>query len=259
LSSVQRYAAVVRVVILVALLAACGRVQFAPLTDAREDAANEVAVDALDPSLVLWLRMEDDPTDGRLDDSVGTHHATCAVPQCGAQGVGRVGNAVVLDAAQSEYYAIDPVGLPTGPFTVTFWAFIVNSMSGGFQKLVTKRYDTINNSWAVYIELGTNDFLYESAFGPPTTGEFHVLANPAPSGVWIHLAISWDGVTKRGYIDGVPVVNAAATIAFDSGEILLGVDIDDATFLGYFTGSLDELRIYDRRLSDAEIQLQAME
>ncbi|MCU0913907.1 MAG: LamG domain-containing protein [Planctomycetes bacterium] len=89
----------------------------------------------------------------------------------------------------------------------------------------------------------------ESLVDAPTT---------LPSG-WHHVAIAIDSKTMRMtlYLDGVPVGNAATR--------LLPKDLGNATqnWLGrsqywpddaYFTGSLDEFRIYNRVLSAAEVR-----
>jgi len=74
--------------------------------------------------------------------------------------------------------------------------------------------------------------------------------------VWHHLLTTFDGSTVKIFIDGIldkTVFNVPALGQFTSGHV---VAIGGGAFLGNdrFDGALDDLRIYNRVLSDAEIQ-----
>jgi hypothetical protein len=72
---------------------------------------------------------------------------------------------------------------------------------------------------------------------------------------WVHVAMVYDGVDKRIYINGIldassPEVRAAP-IQSSSRPVLLGMREDEGRL---FNGVLDEVQIYDRALSAAEVQ-----
>jgi hypothetical protein len=75
---------------------------------------------------------------------------------------------------------------------------------------------------------------------------------------WFHVAYSFDDVTKVQalYVNG-NLVNAGfvnKSIAYDPHPVLIGAD-DDGGSPGYFyQGAIDELALYDRALTGAEIQ-----
>ena len=71
-------------------------------------------------------------------------------------------------------------------------------------------------------------------------------------GTWHHLALTWDGTTKRGYFDGVADVMAAATIASDATTALSIGERDTASPIS-FLGTVDDLVFYKRVLTQAEI------
>ncbi len=67
---------------------------------------------------------------------------------------------------------------------------------------------------------------------------------------WHHLAATFDGATVSWYGDGRPIGSAAVSNVNTPGEIRMGKRQDNDNF---FPGSVDEVRVYDRALSDGEI------
>jgi len=70
---------------------------------------------------------------------------------------------------------------------------------------------------------------------------------------WAHLAATYDGVTMRLYVNGVPVVSRAQTGAIETSTNPLQIG-GDSIYGQYFMGRIDEVRIYNRALSAAQIQ-----
>ena len=66
---------------------------------------------------------------------------------------------------------------------------------------------------------------------------------------WVHLAMSCDGTQTRIYYNGLFVasINAANT---QFGQLAVGVNRGMATT---FDGEIDDVRVYNRPLSDAEV------
>jgi hypothetical protein len=81
-----------------------------------------------------------------------------------------------------------------------------------------------------------------------------LLGNGAISGgVWVHLATTYDGTTQRVFVNGVEVSNAAVTGAIDTSAGALRIGGNDVWTGEYYNGLIDEVRIYDRALTAAEI------
>jgi hypothetical protein len=74
-----------------------------------------------------------------------------------------------------------------------------------------------------------------------------------PTNVWSHVATTWDGTTLRLYVNGAQVGSraVAGTLSTTSDPLRIG---GDATWGEYFAGTIDEVRVYNRALSAAEIQ-----
>src|SRR6185503_10554648 len=75
-----------------------------------------------------------------------------------------------------------------------------------------------------------------------------------PANTWTHLATTYDGATLRMFVNGTQVASKAQTgnIGPSTGALRIG---GNAIFSGeYFSGRIDEVRVYSRALTAGEIQ-----
>jgi hypothetical protein len=74
-----------------------------------------------------------------------------------------------------------------------------------------------------------------------------------PLNTWTHLAMTYDGMTLRMYVDGQLVDSQAVsgTITTSTNPLRLG---GNAVWGEYFAGLIDEVRLYNRAQSATEIQ-----
>ena len=122
---------------------------------------------------------------------------------------------------------------------------------------------TVNSAWRDVIYKGDDNYylmamssnsshpvagailggVYAEAIGP----------NALTANTWAHLAATYDGATVRLYVNGVQVASRAktGTIATSTNPLQIG---GDSIYGQYFAGRIDEVRIYNRALSVAEIQ-----
>jgi hypothetical protein len=70
---------------------------------------------------------------------------------------------------------------------------------------------------------------------------------------WSHLAVTWDGSTIRLYVNGQPAGSASApgTLSTSTGALRIG---GNSIWGEWFSGQLDDVRVYDRALSQGEVQ-----
>src|ERR1043166_87807 len=71
-------------------------------------------------------------------------------------------------------------------------------------------------------------------------------------GQWYHLAVTRNGNTYIIFVDGIPVGSEVNTVAIPNANAPL--TIGQAEELGFMNGRLDEVTIYDRALTQAELQ-----
>jgi hypothetical protein len=94
-------------------------------------------------------------------------------------------------------------------------------------------------------------------FQVPRTEWSHNLSGPAPLPVdeWSHLVATYDNDLLRLYVNGALVASMprGGPIAPSGNALLIGNYLPDHA-TAYFDGVLDELRVYDRALTDAEVR-----
>jgi hypothetical protein len=83
---------------------------------------------------------------------------------------------------------------------------------------------------------------------------------PVVTGAWHHLAVTWDGATVRHYLDAVEVFTRDLAGAFEDRATGFGIgcrsvstDGTTASAGSFFVGVIDEVAIYRRALSAAEL------
>lgn len=79
------------------------------------------------------------------------------------------------------------------------------------------------------------------------------IAMKVPLERWVHVASTFDGATLRAYLDGQQVQTSAARFDLKNARLLLGKSGAGPEMGADFTGGLDEVAVYKRALTGAEI------
>lgn len=102
-----------------------------------------------------------------------------------------------------------------------------------------------------YYLLGTNG-VWQFVTGQG--GAWHTLAGPSiVSGQWVHLVGAFSGSTKRFYVNGSLVGQATHVLIVNTTRVARIGAGGVSHAIGHFRGTIDDVQIYDRALSDAEI------
>ncbi len=195
--------------------------------------------------LISWW-----PADGTANDIVHGNHGTL---QNGATfAPGRFGQAYSFDGVDDVVLLPNAANLnfyETSPMTIEMWVY--KTGGAGTMHLFGKR------------EACNNDFQYQLAFDPGGLvfgglgfdgGYIRAQGVQLPLNMWTHIAGTFDGSTLRLYINGQSVWTGAGS---------LGPVNNASTVIGgtgsceHFAGLLDEVKIFNRALSPAEIQAEA--
>jgi hypothetical protein len=161
---------------------------------------------------------------------------------------GKYGRAVVLNGS-AQYVRVDAPNAPTGNFSWMVW--VNPTIVTGWRGLLE-----IQTSASAGIELALDA-------GRPqvwSNGLLRLTAGASlPVNAWSHVAITRAGNTLTVYVNGLSVGTATEPAAFNwaTCPFLLGADADSGCaglLNGHFGGQLDEFRLYNRALSQAEVQ-----
>lgn len=184
----------------------------------------------------LRLRLRFDEGSGTVaaDTSGNSYDGTLIAGPTWERGV--AGNAVRFDGAD-DYINTAYAGSTGRPstFTIMFWMY--DDKVYGFNRYPLNVSTSTNG---VYIN--TSERI---GFSGCTTGGY------VPKNRWTHLALAYDGTTMRYYVDGRPAGSAVCNPGAWT-DIRIG-STTTATDSNRFKGLIDEVNIFERHLSDAEV------
>ena len=161
-------------------------------------------------------------------------------------GSGHSGGGLDLTSA-GDYAEVAADALLDQPAALTLAAWVRQAPRGEFSAIIDKR-DSVADGYDLFLDdLGRSFVRVNDATLPGTLN--------VADGAWHHLAAVWDGTRLALYVDGQPDVSRPVAVTH--------VDVAAPLFFGRhfennpqweLAGSLDDVRIYDRALSAAEIQ-----
>jgi hypothetical protein len=172
---------------------------------------------------------------------------------------GKVGRALQFDGIDDWVTVTDgaagtPLDLTTG---MTLEAWVKPTAIDGWEAVIVKERGTDSLSYALYAHDGAP--LSGGFNAPAGYGRFGTIDQAARGTAristtdWTHLAMTYDGTVQRFYVNGIEVGTHAQTGSMAVGDQPLRIG-GDATFPGeFFEGLIDEVKVYNRALSIAEI------
>jgi hypothetical protein len=184
-----------------------------------------------------WQFEEGNPRDGCIDSSgngnTGKPKGTTIVE-------GKHGRARSF-SGRFDYIELPAINIPRA-ITVSAWVYSDRFVQNGF--VVGK--NPVNAQWSLFFESDG----YLKWRGSSANGEVRCAA-PA-NRAWHHVAARQEGTSASLYLDGVLCGTAVVPeIGNESGSITIG-RFDGVQYY-YFNGRIDDVRIYNRALSDVEI------
>jgi hypothetical protein len=168
---------------------------------------------------------------------------------------GKYGSAVTFDGSNDVGVAASAQpALNLSGRSLTLSAWINPSSNSGWQMIVNKPYTAGHGApyfdWSMHRETSTGRlvaFLGCEAAQRPSNSSI-------PLNTWTHVAVTYDGTALRHYINGVLDRSTAVSCSVtntNSRPIRIGANGAGAEVMN---GAIDDVRIYDRPLSAAEIQ-----
>ncbi len=205
------------------------------------------------------------PGDGNANDIAGSNHG---ILQNGTAFVSAlVDQTFSFDGVDDFVNLTSPINPGASSLTIDAWVNVTAfDQPGSFNGLTVMGAD--NGTPVFELQLLPDFFPSEARrlhfFARDTRGNSLSLLGTSmlAPGMWHHVALTWDVTTSSAviYVNGVPEA-AAGNINIDPAALpavsAIGVSpriADTQPFLGFFYGLIDEVDIYNRALSQAEIQ-----
>lgn len=208
--------------------------------------------------LIGYWRFDDGAGTRALDSSGQGNHGTLLGMDDRSWVAGRIRGALRFDGATQwvRVPASPSLDAPrtTRALTVAAW---VSRASGGymFQGVVSRQYrGTVFEHFALFAD--SRGFVGTVNYQPGYTG---TCQGPAvPFGQWTHLAVTASERGVQGYVNGAQVCTLAAApaLAADTTPVAIGANSDRPAVERdqLFSGLIDEVVLYDRALSAAEVR-----
>ncbi|HYR91037.1 MAG TPA: fibronectin type III domain-containing protein [Terriglobia bacterium] len=132
--------------------------------------------------------------------------------------------------------------------TLEAWVFPAASQSG-WRTIIQRQTDTY------FLHAGSDSGPLRPAGGGTINSAVNYVVGPVgnPVNSWTHLALTYNGSTIALYVNGNVAASQAAAgpIQTNTNPVRIGGNVP---YGEYFNGRIDEVRIYNRALSQAEIQ-----
>ncbi len=199
--------------------------------------------------LIGWWRFDDGSGPIALDSSSSDADGTLDLP---TWTTGVRDGALDFDGDDRVECGTNASLSGTTPFTLAAWVLVPNgSTNNGV--IIQQRNGGFNGQYQLRVASdGTVNFY---CFGNSATQFDFPSASTVNDGQWHHVAASRDNLGNATiYIDGQPDASVSGTTVRDLNAgigVGIGCDIRDSN--KYFIGSIDDVRIYNRELSGAEV------
>jgi hypothetical protein len=189
------------------------------------------------------------PFYGNANDESG-NNANCAKTDCYLTNdrFGVAGAAYYFNGT-SSFMSVKLPKISTNQVSVSLWLKPGNQAKGEIG-LVVFRDGPSTDVDGLFL-FGVEKYLQ---FVSPCDQQFRLneLVRPVTTDTWHHIVGTYDGTTMRGYIDGELVSQQKIEVlTCPSSMVQIGCDAPSGR---YFTGSLDDIAIWDRALSEAEVK-----
>jgi hypothetical protein len=169
--------------------------------------------------------------------------------------IGAIGKAVFLNGDS------DIINVPSGPavgltgaMTISVW-YLANSLPGSRVALISRNVKSDSRGYTLGFDF-TGTFEFHISVNCQSENDVQT-ASPAPLGRWVHVVGVFDpGATLAIYVDGVLRSSAvlSTTTQCDNKQPLgIGRRPAPASIPEAFRGGIDEVRIYNRALTAADV------
>ncbi len=227
----------------------CGRVGFAMLDGRSDDAPPQTD----GPANITHIRFRMDVAPQQVGNIVIAEPSQFSVScgtRCPASVAGKVGQAFRFDGTLRM--ELGPLINFAQPFTIAFWLQPDAAIAGSESVVPLSKalaLDTGFNELSLILKV--NNFVGFEGYraGAIAFSSTAIAVRTA----WHHFALVWDGTVRRLYIDGISYDAQSGPWDFGAEPLALGADLDNNVVKFAYVGDMDDLRIFTRSLTAAEL------
>jgi hypothetical protein len=214
--------------------------------------------DSLKQGLVLWLTFDEgtgtttkdlsgNNNNGTLLDASSTNADGNTPPQWTT---GKVGGALSFDGVD-DYVRVSNIVIPTNAITISFWIGPSINLSAGSGRKDLAYGVSYPRPAIIFNREGDGKIGMYVTVNGVNYDDVKTVRNSWSANIWYHITFTFDSSTFKIYVNGVLENSIVHTGTMQS---ITGWDIGGRPGAVSFPGLIDEVRIYNRALSDAEIQ-----
>lgn len=160
-------------------------------------------------------------------------------------GTGKIGKAVILNGSTQYISVANNAALSPSSITVAMWAYVPSTLASAYPGFIGK-----GNQYGMYIDGGSG--VNRLVFTVDTYSGQTIASGEITFDAWTHVVGTYDGANTKIYINGTLASSSPYAPGIPSGSSALLVG--GGTLGGSnYTGSIDEVRIYNRALSSTEV------
>ena len=196
-------------------------------------------------------------TDSSASHLDGTRLGSPALPGQ-ANGPKGHGKALSFDSAQHQFVNVpDAAALDVNQLTLAAWVRYTPNVHDDRWEILEKA-----GAYWMNIRTDTRQLRFGGFFGGCATSNHWFFLDSKkvlPANTWVHVAGTYDGTALRIYVNGALNASMAVTGATCASTEPLAIGAKNrttppATTEAYMDGRIDDLRVYDRALTAAEIK-----
>ena len=202
-----------------------------------------------DSSAIATYQFEDDAT-----DLGGSHDGTA---NSVTYEVGKFDKSAIFSSSVDSNILTDIVGVfnNTNAFSISFWMKTSGNV-GSYTDAIFGNGDGTTNGYKIGCLIsvetdGTISFSRRDGAAADTK----IFTSALDDGNWYHVAAIFTGSHKYLYVDGVSVADGASTLSATNNAMRIGTYSSAAHTDEYYDGGLDQVRIFNKALSEYEVHV----
>jgi hypothetical protein len=195
-----------------------------------------------------WTFDGKDMTPNVRDISGQGNHGTLAGQSATTTAIGKIGQALLFDGVNDSVITTNSLSIGD-TFTVSSWVKPALADMGDYNRIIETRYND-----GFYLGTDTSGTKFQFIYNGSGGGFGNLISDSVFSpNTWYHVVGTYDGTYGRLYVNGIK--NGSDTAFTYAGVVSRQAYIGrySNTATNWWTGSIDDVRIYNRTLTATEI------